>query len=183
VLDALLAEARGDDNVVGIVVFGSRGKGAFVTEASDWASSTAGSLTCHGCVAMRRALPLLLGALVVAGCGASGTTYTAKQVRAVFGPLVMHAQAFSIVPAPQTAFASLAAVTALRIEEGRASPTAVLGGEAFELLLYRTRHEASLGQQFFLSEVAGVRVERRGNVVFLPFRSATAAIAAFARLH
>jgi predicted nucleotidyltransferase len=35
VLDALLAEARGDDNVVGIVVFGSRGKGAFVTEASD----------------------------------------------------------------------------------------------------------------------------------------------------
>jgi predicted nucleotidyltransferase len=36
VLDALLAQARDDDNVVGIVVFGSRGKGAFVTEASDW---------------------------------------------------------------------------------------------------------------------------------------------------
>jgi hypothetical protein len=36
VLDAFLAEARDDDNVVGIVVFGSRGKGAFVTEASDW---------------------------------------------------------------------------------------------------------------------------------------------------
>ncbi|MDX6440456.1 MAG: hypothetical protein QOE43_185 [Gaiellaceae bacterium] len=36
VLDALLAEARDDDNVVGIVVFGSRGKDAFVTEASDW---------------------------------------------------------------------------------------------------------------------------------------------------
>jgi hypothetical protein len=36
VLDALLAEARDDDNVVGIVVFGSRGKGAFVTDASDW---------------------------------------------------------------------------------------------------------------------------------------------------
>ena len=35
-LDALIAEARDDDNVVGIVVFGSRGKGAFVTEASDW---------------------------------------------------------------------------------------------------------------------------------------------------
>ena len=35
-LDALLAEARDDGNVVGIVVFGSRGKGAFVTEASDW---------------------------------------------------------------------------------------------------------------------------------------------------
>jgi predicted nucleotidyltransferase len=34
--DELLAEARDDDNVVGIVVFGSRGKGAFVTEASDW---------------------------------------------------------------------------------------------------------------------------------------------------
>jgi predicted nucleotidyltransferase len=36
VLDALLEQARDDDNVVGIVVFGSRGKGAFVTEASDW---------------------------------------------------------------------------------------------------------------------------------------------------
>jgi hypothetical protein len=36
VLEALLEEARGDDNVVGVVVFGSRGKGAFVTEQSDW---------------------------------------------------------------------------------------------------------------------------------------------------
>ena len=35
-LDALLEEARGDDNVVGVVLFGSRGRGAFVTEASDW---------------------------------------------------------------------------------------------------------------------------------------------------
>lgn len=34
--DELLAEAREDGNVVGIVVFGSRGKGAFVTEGSDW---------------------------------------------------------------------------------------------------------------------------------------------------
>jgi len=36
VLDALLEEARGDDNVVGVVLFGSRGRGAFVTEQSDW---------------------------------------------------------------------------------------------------------------------------------------------------
>jgi hypothetical protein len=36
VLDTLLAEARQDENVIGVVVFGSRGKGAFVTEASDW---------------------------------------------------------------------------------------------------------------------------------------------------
>jgi hypothetical protein len=36
VLDALLAEARADDNVIGIVVFGSRGKGAYVGETSDW---------------------------------------------------------------------------------------------------------------------------------------------------
>ena len=35
-LDTLLAEAREDENVVGVVVFGSRGKGAFVTEQSDW---------------------------------------------------------------------------------------------------------------------------------------------------
>ena len=35
-LDALLEEARGDDNVVGVVLFGSRGRGAFVTDASDW---------------------------------------------------------------------------------------------------------------------------------------------------
>ena len=35
-LDPLLAEAHDDDNVVGVVVFGSRGKGAFVTERSDW---------------------------------------------------------------------------------------------------------------------------------------------------
>ena len=35
-LDALLEEARGDDNVVGVVLFGSRGRGAFVTEQSDW---------------------------------------------------------------------------------------------------------------------------------------------------
>jgi predicted nucleotidyltransferase len=32
----LLDQARRDDNVVGVVVFGSRGKGAFVTERSDW---------------------------------------------------------------------------------------------------------------------------------------------------
>jgi hypothetical protein len=36
VLDALLEEAHRDENVVGVVVFGSRGKGAFVTEQSDW---------------------------------------------------------------------------------------------------------------------------------------------------
>jgi hypothetical protein len=36
VLDPLLEEARRDENVVGVVVFGSRGKGAFVTERSDW---------------------------------------------------------------------------------------------------------------------------------------------------
>ena len=35
-LDTLLAEAREDENVIGVVVFGSRGKGAFVTEGSDW---------------------------------------------------------------------------------------------------------------------------------------------------
>jgi hypothetical protein len=36
VLDALLDDARRDGNVLGIVVFGSRGKGAYVGEASDW---------------------------------------------------------------------------------------------------------------------------------------------------
>lgn len=35
-LEALLAEARDDDNVAGVVLFGSRGKGAFVTASSDW---------------------------------------------------------------------------------------------------------------------------------------------------
>ena len=35
-LDPLLEEARRDENVVGLVVFGSRGKGAYITEASDW---------------------------------------------------------------------------------------------------------------------------------------------------
>ena len=35
-LEPLLEEARGDDNVVGVVLFGSRGRGAFVTEQSDW---------------------------------------------------------------------------------------------------------------------------------------------------
>jgi hypothetical protein len=34
--EALLAEASADKNVVGVVLFGSRGKGAFVTERSDW---------------------------------------------------------------------------------------------------------------------------------------------------
>jgi predicted nucleotidyltransferase len=36
VLEPLLEEARRDENVLGVVVFGSRGKGAFVTEQSDW---------------------------------------------------------------------------------------------------------------------------------------------------
>jgi hypothetical protein len=36
VLDPLLEEARSDDNVVGVVLFGSRGKGAFVMPESDW---------------------------------------------------------------------------------------------------------------------------------------------------
>jgi predicted nucleotidyltransferase len=35
-IDELLEHARRDDNVVGLVVFGSRGKGALVTETSDW---------------------------------------------------------------------------------------------------------------------------------------------------
>ena len=35
-LDDLLAEARADDNVIGLVLYGSRARGAFVTERSDW---------------------------------------------------------------------------------------------------------------------------------------------------
>ena len=35
-LDALLADAREDDNVLGVVVFGSRGRGAFVRDGSDF---------------------------------------------------------------------------------------------------------------------------------------------------
>ena len=33
--DRLLAEAQSDENVLGVVVFGSRGKGAYVTPESD----------------------------------------------------------------------------------------------------------------------------------------------------
>jgi hypothetical protein len=36
VLDALLAEARQDENVIGVVVHGSRGRGLHVHEGSDW---------------------------------------------------------------------------------------------------------------------------------------------------
>jgi hypothetical protein len=36
VLDALLAQARDDENVMGIVVHGSRGRGVHVHEGSDW---------------------------------------------------------------------------------------------------------------------------------------------------
>jgi hypothetical protein len=36
VLDALLEEARADQNVIGIVVHGSRGRGLHVHEGSDW---------------------------------------------------------------------------------------------------------------------------------------------------
>jgi len=35
-LDALLADARADDNVLGVVLFGSRGRGDFVRDGSDW---------------------------------------------------------------------------------------------------------------------------------------------------
>jgi predicted nucleotidyltransferase len=36
VLEPLLEEARRDENVIGVVLFGSRGKGAFVDDDSDW---------------------------------------------------------------------------------------------------------------------------------------------------
>jgi hypothetical protein len=36
VLDALLAEARKDENVLGVVVHGSRGRGLHIHEGSDW---------------------------------------------------------------------------------------------------------------------------------------------------
>jgi nucleotidyltransferase-like protein len=36
VLDALLEEARRDENVIGVVVHGSRGRGVHVHEGSDW---------------------------------------------------------------------------------------------------------------------------------------------------
>jgi len=36
VLDALLEEARQDENVIGVVVHGSRGRGLHVHEGSDW---------------------------------------------------------------------------------------------------------------------------------------------------
>jgi len=36
VLDTLLAEAREDDNVIGVVVHGSRGRGLHVHDGSDW---------------------------------------------------------------------------------------------------------------------------------------------------
>ncbi|HJQ73636.1 MAG TPA: nucleotidyltransferase domain-containing protein [Gaiellaceae bacterium] len=35
-LDELLAQARADENVVGLVLFGSRARGAYVDEHSDW---------------------------------------------------------------------------------------------------------------------------------------------------
>lgn len=35
-LDELLAEAEADENVVGVVLFGSRARGAYVDERSDW---------------------------------------------------------------------------------------------------------------------------------------------------
>ncbi|HZC74779.1 MAG TPA: nucleotidyltransferase domain-containing protein [Gaiellaceae bacterium] len=35
-LEALLEEARHDENVIGVVLFGSRGRGVFVDERSDW---------------------------------------------------------------------------------------------------------------------------------------------------
>jgi Nucleotidyltransferase domain len=36
VLDALVAEVQQDENVVGLVLFGSRARGAYVSEKSDW---------------------------------------------------------------------------------------------------------------------------------------------------
>lgn len=35
-LEELVGAARGDDNVLGLVIGGSRGQGAYVTDASDW---------------------------------------------------------------------------------------------------------------------------------------------------
>ncbi len=35
-IEALLEQARSDENVVGVVHSGSRGRNAYVTDASDW---------------------------------------------------------------------------------------------------------------------------------------------------
>jgi hypothetical protein len=139
---------------------------------------------------MRRALSLVALAVLAAGCGGSGATYSNSDVQQAFNGVVRSATDYSGSPRqflPE--FATLAAVTELRFDEGQVSPLAVFRGtEPFELLRYGTPADAEVAEQWFGTQLlrAGNHVhgsvQRRGNLLLVEAGSAPDADAALDRL-
>jgi hypothetical protein len=129
---------------------------------------------------MHRALPLAVLALVAAGCG--GRAYSDADVVAALGTSHVGTIEYSQPGSPP--FATLAAVTDLRIESGPAWPLAVYDGGDVRVARYATPHDARIGgapPMVFVTVNAQPPVfvhMRRGNLVFVGRRRAVDAAVA-----
>src|SRR5437762_4482938 len=118
---------------------------------------------------MRRALPLVLLALVAVGCGER--TYSESDAVTALGGASVEVIAYSEGGSPP--FATLAAVTELRIDSGPVLPLQVYGGDDVRIARYRSAQDARMGGSLPLVFIvvgngkppSFVEV-RRGNLVF-----------------
>jgi hypothetical protein len=122
---------------------------------------------------MRRALPLALVALAAAGCG--GRTYSAADVHRAFAGFHLEQVPVQLPPGYHPVFATWAAVTDLRIDEGMAFPAASYGSTGVTIERYRTPHEAAVSGDYLVvtqvvrmgHEPPRITVERHGNLVVI----------------
>jgi hypothetical protein len=138
---------------------------------------------------MRRALPLAALALLAAGCG--GRTYSDADVRHAFAGFQLEQAPLQIPPAFHPTFATWAAATELRIDEGSAVAAAYYSGNGVEIARYRSPEEAAVASSSLIPVLLFVRaghepprldVERHGNLVLIVSGRRRAVAAAVARL-
>jgi hypothetical protein len=135
---------------------------------------------------MRRVLPLALLVVVAVGCG--DRTYSDADVRRAFAGFHLEQVPVLLPPAYYPTFATWAAVTDLRIDEGSAVPAAYYGAEGLTIARYRTPHEAAVGSRgpvaivTFAGANADFEVEQRGNLILVVSGRRRAVEAAAARL-
>ena len=135
-------------------------------------------------------------ALVALATVCGGRVYSTADVQSAFGDYSLRTVVppGGLKPSSSATFATLAAVTDLRIDPGTADPVEVYAGSGISIARFRSAHEAWLAAaQFALlkSEVVGLKVAgfpqfigRRGNLLLVVLRSDEAkARADLARLH
>jgi hypothetical protein len=123
---------------------------------------------------MRRVLALAVLALVATGCG--GRTYSDAELRHAFAGVGIEQAPVLIPPAFYPTFATWAAVTELRIDEGSAVAAAYYDAGGVSIARYRNPREAAVAEHSVLPvllfareghEPPKLEVERRGNLLLI----------------